>query len=149
MAIKVLTGAGGNKGFLKTIQQAQLMSVVNEVRKSLKKLPQTLADKDVEVMKIFLTTPESFTGHPASFAQVGQKGPNGDYTPQSSQIQSILKGTKTPAAEPWPFTSKCMNSEGACATCDKSRWDLEVPPRIDFKECDMSSWNHSLAMTLG
>ena len=83
MAIKVLTGAGGNKGFL---------SVVNEVRKSLKKLPQTLGDKDVEVMKIFLTTPESFTSHPASFAQVGQKGPNGDYAPQSSQIQSVLNG---------------------------------------------------------
>jgi hypothetical protein len=28
----------------------------------------------------------------------------------------------TAAAEPCPFTSKCMNSEGVCATCDKSPW---------------------------
>jgi hypothetical protein len=90
-AIKVLTGAGsGKKGFLETMQQAQLMSVVDGVRKTLRKLPETLADKDVLALKSFLSTPEKFTGHATSMAQVS--GPFGDYAPQSSQIQGILKG---------------------------------------------------------
>jgi len=62
---------------------------VNGVRKTLKKLPETLADKDIEALKSFLSMPEKFTGH-TSMAQVD--GPFGDYAPQSSQIQGILKG---------------------------------------------------------
>jgi hypothetical protein len=72
------------------MQQAQLMSVVDGVRKTLRKLPETLADKDVLALKSFLSTPEKFTGHATSMAQVS--GPFGDYAPQSSQIQGILKG---------------------------------------------------------
>jgi septal ring factor EnvC (AmiA/AmiB activator) len=90
-AIKVLSGAGtGKKGFLETMQQAQLMSVVSGVRKTLKKLPETLTDKDVEALKSFLATPEKFAGQSSSLIQ----GPNsfGDYAPQSGQIQGILKG---------------------------------------------------------
>merc|ERR1719321_455149 len=68
------------------------MSVVTGVRKTLKKLPETLADKDIEALKSFLSTPEKFAGHASSLAQVDQKGPFGDYAPQSSQIQGILKG---------------------------------------------------------
>jgi hypothetical protein len=92
-AIKVLTGAGtGKKGFLETMQQAQLMSVVSGVRKTLKKLPENLSDKDVDLLKNFLSAPEKYAGHATSMAQVGATNPFGDYAPQSTQIQGILKG---------------------------------------------------------
>jgi hypothetical protein len=88
-AIKVLTGAGTGRGFLETMQQAQLMSVISGVRESLKKLPDTMPDQDLELLKKFLAAPEQFTAH-ASLVQVS-KNPHGDYAPQSTQIQGILK----------------------------------------------------------
>merc|ERR1719183_2081805 len=48
----------------------------------------------MEVMKHFVSKPDDFVGHPGSAmsaAQVGQN-PFGDYAPQSTQIQGILKG---------------------------------------------------------
>merc|ERR1719424_2771410 len=95
MAIKVLTGAGAKKaGFLETLHEAELLSVVAGVRTALKhKVSRTFSDKDMDTMKQFVSKPAEFVGQTKgmSAAQVGQN-PFGDYAPQSSQIQGILKG---------------------------------------------------------
>jgi len=92
-AIKILTGAGSGKGFLETMQQAQLLSVVGGVREVMSKprASDTLSEKDMETVRQFINKPESMVGRGSmSAAQIAN--PNGDYAPQSSQIQGILKG---------------------------------------------------------
>merc|ERR1719506_1842142 len=93
-ATNALTGAGTKAGFLETLGEVKLMSVVAGVRTALshKVVSQTFSDKDIQVMKRFVTKPSEFV-HPSgmSAAQVGQN-PFGDYAPQSTQIQGILKG---------------------------------------------------------
>merc|ERR1719230_1107849 len=93
-AIKVLTGAGTKKaGFLETLHEAQLLSVVAGVKTALKhKVSRSFSDNDMQIMNHFVTKPEDFVGHKAmSAAQIGQN-PFGDYAPQSTQIQGILQG---------------------------------------------------------
>merc|ERR1719217_425149 len=93
-AIKVLAGAGTKKaGFLETLHEAQLLSVVAGVKSALKhKVSHTFSDEDMQVMNHFVSKPDDFVGHKAmSAAQVGQN-PFGDYAPQSTQITGILQG---------------------------------------------------------
>jgi len=55
-------------------------------------MPQAISQKDLDLVKSFIAKPEAFMGaHAMSAAQVGQN-PFGDYAPQSTQIQGILKG---------------------------------------------------------
>jgi len=96
-AIKVLTGAGtGKKGFLETMQEAQLLSVVDGVRGVLGKdaVTSTLSDKDLDVVQHFIKSPEDFVGARSGMMSAAQiaANPFGDYAPQSTQIQGILKG---------------------------------------------------------
>jgi len=94
-AIKILTGAGGGKGFLETMQQAQLLSVVGGVRRvmAVPRAADNLSEKDMEMVRQFINKPESMVGRGSmSAAQISGPNPNGDYAPQSSQIQGILKG---------------------------------------------------------
>lgn len=96
-AIKVLTGAGTKKGFLDTsTHKAQLLSTAAQVRSvlSTRNMPHGVSSKDLDLVKNFVSKPEAFmaahlTG--ISAAQTGQN-PFGDYAPQSTQIQGILKG---------------------------------------------------------
>jgi len=93
-AIKVLAGAGQKKGFLETMQEATLLSVVAGVREVLvkPKVSQAVSVADLDVVKRFVDKPEVFVGgHGVSAAQVGNN-PFGNYAPQSTQIQGILKG---------------------------------------------------------
>jgi hypothetical protein len=96
-AIKVLTGAGTKKGFLDTsTHKAQLLSVAAEVRSvlHLQNFPRAVSERDLEMVKSFVAKPEAYmAAHLAgmSATQVGQN-PFGDYAPQSTQIQGILKG---------------------------------------------------------
>jgi chromosome segregation ATPase len=96
-AIKVMTGAGaGKKGFLETMQEAQLLSVVAGVRGVLDRPIATegVSDSDLALVKKFINSPENFVGGRTammSAAQIAQN-PYGDYAPQSSAIQGILKG---------------------------------------------------------
>jgi len=95
-AIKVMTGAGaGKKGFLETMQEAQLLSIVGGVRDVMSKptVMDKMSDTDMQTMKAFISKPESFVGKSVqmSAAQIAQN-PYGDYAPQSSAIQGILKG---------------------------------------------------------
>jgi len=98
-AIKVLTGAGEKKkAFLETgaMQEAQLLSVVAGVRSVLSKpsIMKELPDGDLRAVQRFLEHPEEFVGSRAggmlSAVQI-VNNPFGDYAPQSTQIQGILK----------------------------------------------------------
>jgi len=96
-AIKVLTGAGsGKRGFLETMQETQLLSVVDGVRSVLKQQSavSSLSDSDLDVVKRFIEKPETFVGGHAGVMSAAQiaANPFGDYAPQSTQIQGILKG---------------------------------------------------------
>jgi len=90
-AIKVLTGAGtGKKGFLETLQEAKILSIVAGVRPALKAqvIKHKISNKDLQVMQHFVEKPDDFVNG-NKFVQTGHN-PFGDYAPQSSQIQGIL-----------------------------------------------------------
>jgi len=93
-AITVLTGAGTKKGFLDVSKQAQLLSVAAEVRTifgrgKMQKL--AVSQQDIDMVRNFVSKPEDFLKHATGLTQVGNN-PFGDYAPQSTQIQGILKG---------------------------------------------------------
>jgi len=93
VAIKVLTGAGTKKaGFLQQVEEAQLMSIAGGVRMVLAnhRAQSVVSESDLDLVKAFVQNPAaSIKG--MSAAQISQN-PFGDYAPQSSQIQGILKG---------------------------------------------------------
>jgi len=95
-AIKALTGAGEKK-FLQTLQEAQLLSTVGSLRGVLgtSLIRQKVSEKDLDMVRTFINNPDDFLGaknHDGMSAlQIGQN-PFGDYAPQSGQIQGILKG---------------------------------------------------------
>jgi len=94
-AVKVLTGAGSGKGFLQTMQEAQLLSVVGGVRAVLSKplVADAISESDVDVIRKFVEQPQSFVDlKGVSHMQVSNSNPFGDYAPKSTQIQGILKG---------------------------------------------------------
>jgi len=96
-AIKVLTGAGtGKKGFLETLQEAQVLSVTAGLRRVLHQglVTRAFSDKEIQMVKHFVERPDAFVGGRAgglSAMQIAQN-PFGDYAPQSTQIQGILRG---------------------------------------------------------
>jgi len=95
-AIKVLTGAGAKKGFLETLQEAQLLGVVAGIKGVLKtsEVTHLFSDNEISAVEKFAEKPDDFLGGRTegfSAAQV-ENNPFGDYAPQSSQISGILKG---------------------------------------------------------
>jgi len=95
-ATKALTGAGAGKFLQTSYNQAQLYSVVAGIRKALEQpvASQKLSSSDVEVVRHFLEHPGDFAGQRAAGVSAAQtaNNPFGDYAPQSTQIQGILKG---------------------------------------------------------
>lgn len=96
-AITVLTGAGtGKRGFLETLQEAQLLGVVAGVRGLLKQpvVARSVNQQDLQVVRHFIDRPEDFVGGRTGALSAAQiaNNPFGDYAPQSTQIQGILKG---------------------------------------------------------
>jgi len=96
-AITVLSGAGtGKRGFLETLQEAQLLSVVAGVRGLLhqKVVARSVGNEDLEVVKHFVAKPDDFLGAHSGAMSAAQiaNNPFGDYAPKSTQIQGILKG---------------------------------------------------------
>merc|ERR1719171_3172485 len=69
------------------------MSVAGGVGKVLQhtRAHAALSDANLEVVKHFVENPQAFATKAMSAAQIGQN-PFGDYAPQSTQIQGILKG---------------------------------------------------------
>merc|ERR1719424_2263491 len=72
------------------------MSIVAGVRTALKHdvVSKSMSDSDIQAMNRFVSHPDAFTGAHASGMSAAQMGQNpfGDYAPQSTQIQGILKG---------------------------------------------------------
>jgi peptidoglycan hydrolase CwlO-like protein len=120
-AIKALTGAGTGKGFLDTTtHQAQLLAIAGQMRRVLRRSswPQSISSSDVDLVKSFVGKPmEFFQSKGMSAAQVGQN-PFGDYAPQSTQIQGILKGMYD------AFTADLEKDNAAEAESQKSFEDL-------------------------
>jgi len=91
VATKVLTGAGTGAlqtGFLQAYKEAQLLSVVAGVRNVLRssKASDVISSEDREIVQRFVEKPDAFM-------QTGKSpNPHGEYAPQSTQIQGILKG---------------------------------------------------------
>merc|ERR1712137_910153 len=75
---------------------ARIMSIVGGVRTVLSRplAQQSISMDDAEAIRKFVSNPDKFLmGSGTSALQVGQKqNPFGDYAPQSTQIQGILKG---------------------------------------------------------
>jgi len=95
-AIKVLSGAGGKKGFLETLQEAQIIGVVSGIKSVLKtsEVTKRFSSDEIAAVEKFAEKPEDYIGgHTFGFsaAQVANN-PFGDYAPKSTAIQGILKG---------------------------------------------------------
>jgi len=95
-AIKVLT-AGTRGGFLETMKEVELLSVVSGIRGALKHevVSKTIKPSDMALIDNFLKHPSDFVGKRASNMMSSLQitnNPFGDYAPQSTQIQGILKG---------------------------------------------------------
>jgi len=95
-AIRVLSGAGTGKGFLETLKEAQLLSVMAEVRGVVERpsVKQRLNSKDLLLVSQFVAHPQDFVSGHGGFLSAAQtsNNPFGDYAPQSTQITGILKG---------------------------------------------------------
>jgi len=96
-AIKVLAGAGTgrSRGFLETLQEAQLLSVAAGVRGLLAnpKSSHAATPEELQLVRRFAEKPEDFVSGRAGGVSAAQiaNNPFGDYAPQSTQIQGILK----------------------------------------------------------
>jgi len=95
-AIGVLADAGTKGRFLETLQEAQLLSVAAGVRGLLRQpaVSRAVGEKDLQVVQHFVERPEDFVGGRTGALSAAQiaNNPFGDYAPQSTQIQGILKG---------------------------------------------------------
>jgi len=96
-AIKMLSGPGNSKGgFLETMNEAELLSVASGIRRVLQKgtVRKMVSQADLDAVSRFVTNPDDFTTQKTrdnAMLQLDQN-PFGDYAPQSTQIQGILKG---------------------------------------------------------
>merc|ERR1719267_339683 len=80
-------------------------------------------------MKHFVTRPDDFmtaSSHGMSAAQMGQPNPFGDYAPQSTQIQGILKGMYD------AFTSDLEKDNAEEAVKQKSFEDLIATKKAEL-----------------
>jgi hypothetical protein len=96
-AIKVLSGAGTSKTkFLETLQEAQLLGVASGIKSVLRMhaVTRRLSEDQIEAVEKFAEKPEDFVGGRTMGVSAMQvaNNPFGDYAPQSTQIQGILKG---------------------------------------------------------
>jgi len=130
-AIKVLAGAGAKKGFLETLQEAQLLGVVAGVRGLLHQplVSRSVSSKDLQMVRRFVDRPEDFVGGRTGVLSAAQiaNNPFGDYAPQSTQIQGILKGLYD------SFASDLEKANAEEAHKQKGFEDLMVTKRTELK----------------
>jgi len=121
-AIRVMNGAGTGKGFLETLKEAQLLSVMAEVRGVVERpsVKQRLNSKDLLLVSQFVAHPQDFVSGHGGFLSATQtsNNPFGDYAPQSSQITGILKGMYD------TFLTDLEKANHAEATSQKSHEEL-------------------------
>eukprot|EP00928_Gymnodinium_smaydae_P067838 TRINITY_DN5082_c0_g2_i1.p1 TRINITY_DN5082_c0_g2~~TRINITY_DN5082_c0_g2_i1.p1 ORF type:complete len:718 (+),score=195.03 TRINITY_DN5082_c0_g2_i1:50-2203(+) len=137
-AVRVLAGAGsGGSGakanLLATFQQAQLLSVAAGIRGVLRTAAasHSLSESDLNVMRRFADRPEDFVGarSSGSFLSAAQiaNNPFGDYAPQSTQIQGILKSMYD------SFTGDLERMNGEESVKQKSFEDLMATKKAELK----------------
>jgi hypothetical protein len=140
-AIKVLTGAGSGKGFLQTMHEAQLLSVVGGVRDVLSKplVTDELSESDVDVIRKFVEHPQAFMdSHGAvSQMQVSNANPFGDYAPKSTQIQGILKGMYD------AFTSDIEKNNAEEAESQKAFEELMATKTQELETLELTLETHT------
>lgn len=116
---KALTGAGtGKGGFLETMQEAKLLSAAANVRAVMgnSRFAEAASSKDLELVRGFVSKPERFAKRQKSRGLIAtqiENNPFGDYAPQSTQIQGILKGMYD------TFVADLEKSNGEEATAQK------------------------------
>eukprot|EP00927_Polykrikos_kofoidii_P034864 TRINITY_DN2948_c0_g1_i2.p1 TRINITY_DN2948_c0_g1~~TRINITY_DN2948_c0_g1_i2.p1 ORF type:complete len:710 (-),score=159.82 TRINITY_DN2948_c0_g1_i2:38-2167(-) len=96
-AMQVLSGAGsGKKGMLENLQEAQVLGVVAGLHGVLRHAAasRVASVADLAVVKRFVERPADFVGGERATVSAVQvvQNPFGDYAPQSTQIQGILRG---------------------------------------------------------
>jgi len=133
-AIKVLTPAGtGKTGFLSTsMQQANLLSIAGSLRPVLQRYvsqdAKPLSDTDLDLVRSFVEHPGNFVAlqqKKASALQVGNN-PFGEYAPQSTQIQGILKGLYD------AFTQGLEKANGEEADAQKAYEELMATKKAEL-----------------
>jgi hypothetical protein len=147
-AIRVLGGAGaGKKGFLETMQEAQLLSVAASIRGLLGKptarrtASHAVSESDLSVVAHFAERPEDFVGAHAeggflSATQIANN-PFGDYAPQSTQVQGILKSMYG------SFSSDLERENAEEAVKQKSFVELMATKRAELKTLQASLQSHT------
>mmetsp|Transcript_58380 Transcript_58380/g.162738 ORF Transcript_58380/g.162738 Transcript_58380/m.162738 type:complete len:744 (-) Transcript_58380:98-2329(-) len=149
-AIKVLTGAGtgGKKsGFLETtMQQAQLLSVAGGVQAVLQRplATRTLSVADLRAAELFVEKPVALLASSAPRPRHGALGvlqveenPFGDYAPQSTRIQGILKGLYD------AFTSSLEKANAEEADEEKGFQELMATKSKELSTLEMALDAHS------
>jgi len=135
-AIKVLTGAGAGKKRLGNIQEAQLLSVAANFRGLLKSsmFSQSMSDTDMEVVKEFVSKPETFVQGQSNLNSMAQvaKNPFGDYAPQSTRIQGILKSMYD------TFTASLERGNGEEADKQKGFEELMATKQAEFETLELT-----------
>eukprot|EP00928_Gymnodinium_smaydae_P020377 TRINITY_DN17874_c0_g1_i1.p1 TRINITY_DN17874_c0_g1~~TRINITY_DN17874_c0_g1_i1.p1 ORF type:complete len:740 (-),score=227.52 TRINITY_DN17874_c0_g1_i1:70-2220(-) len=142
-AVKALSGAGEGK-FLETgMEQANFLTVAAAVRPVLER-PMTaraLSSKDLEAVRLFAARPQDFVkggrGHRLGALQV-KNNPFGDYAPQSTQIQGILKGLYD------TFTSSLEKANGEESTNQKTFQELMKTKKSEESTLSATFEQHSL-----
>jgi len=134
-AIRVLTGAGtGKKGFLEVFQEAQVLGVVAGLRKVLRNTiaEQAVSSSEFQAMKSFVDHPDGFAGSRSVSAVQIANNPFGDYAPQSSQIQGILKGMYE------AFTTSLEKANGEEADKQKAFEELMATNNKELETMELS-----------
>lgn len=121
-AIRALNGAGTGRGLIETLKEAQLLSVMAEVRGVVERpsVKQRLNSKDLLLVSQFVAHPQDFVSGHGGFLSATQtsNNPFGDYAPQSTQITGILKGMYD------TFLTDLEKANHAEATARKSHEEL-------------------------
>mmetsp|Transcript_9021 Transcript_9021/g.25921 ORF Transcript_9021/g.25921 Transcript_9021/m.25921 type:complete len:708 (-) Transcript_9021:51-2174(-) len=140
-AVRVLAGAGSKRGFLETMQEAQLLSVVAGVKTVFRRpaVSKSMSSEDLDMVKRFVERPEDFVGGRSgvSAAQVSNN-PFGDYAPQSTQIQGILKGMYD------TFVGDLEKSNAEEAEAQKSHEDLMRTKMAEAETLQATLEQHTL-----
>jgi len=134
-AIRVLTGAGtGKKGFLEVFQEAQVLGVVAGLRKVLRNTiaEQAVSSSEFQAVKSFVDHPDGFAGSRSVSAVQIANNPFGDYAPQSSQIQGILKGMYE------AFTTSLEKANGEEADKQKAFEELMATNNKELETMELS-----------
>mmetsp|Transcript_62995 Transcript_62995/g.198965 ORF Transcript_62995/g.198965 Transcript_62995/m.198965 type:complete len:711 (-) Transcript_62995:127-2259(-) len=137
-AITVLTGAGAKKpgNFLENLQEAKVLSVAAGIRGVIAhaRASGVASEQDLKIVRQFADRPEDFMGGRTgglSAVQIAQN-PFGDYAPQSTQIQGILKGMYD------TFVSEMEKANAEEAEAQKAFEELMATKRAEMQTLQLT-----------